>query len=363
MNYIILITVPTFFYFLDEFFNTKPRVFEKIGIVFLIILSSLRMNVGVDYFTYRAAYERMQQGYFMDDFDIGYLFLSKLSLLIGLDFSGLLLIIATMNGILLYLALKKNIFHHRWLALFFYLSYFDLFVYSLSAIRQSIAMNIIIFSIMYIYENKFLNFLLAILIASLFHWTAIMIFPMYFVYKIFLKTDLKKSMMYFTLSIPIYFFIVEGLKFLTPYLSYRFYYYLFIEDANIQKNIKMSIVYYLLLICWQLYIYKYKSDTYRKNNEKYLKILNISLINIPEIAISIFIVLKICQSLLYFGALPRLQMYFYCFIPFAAISAIGRLKKELRIFVSIILILVFVYFFYIKLQANYEYYGNFRLNI
>ncbi len=95
------------------------------------------------------------------------------------------------------LALDKLV-HKRYVGLgfFFYLSIFWLFAYN--GLRQSMAATILFFSLYYIKKRKLWHFLLVIILAMSFHKTAIIFFPVYFLFNI---KDLKREKIYLFISI------------------------------------------------------------------------------------------------------------------------------------------------------------------
>lgn len=68
------------------------------------------------------------------------------------------------------------------------------FSFQLSGIRQALAMGFCLISFEYIKQRKFWKFLFFVIIASLFHKTALAVIPMYFV--AYLKIDLKNFLLY-----------------------------------------------------------------------------------------------------------------------------------------------------------------------
>lgn len=75
---------------------------------------------------------------------------------------------------------------------------------SMSQIRQYIAWSICLFSIKYIMENKFIRFILTIMLAMLFHVSAIVFIPLYFISKI--RFTLSKGVKLAILCSPIFIF-------------------------------------------------------------------------------------------------------------------------------------------------------------
>lgn len=64
---------------------------------------------------------------------------------------------------------------------------FGLFFYSMNFVRQFIAAVILLYAIRYIHSGSFLRYLLVVLFASAFHWSALLMIPFYFILKIRLE--------------------------------------------------------------------------------------------------------------------------------------------------------------------------------
>lgn len=351
MNYIILIGIPTFLYMIESRFKTEIHLFEKIGIAFLVVFSSLRVNVGVDYKIYLSAFQNFSQGMFeYDSFEVGFVLLNRLVIELGGSFHVLLLLIAGINGVFLYLSLKE-LPKLRWLALFAYLSYFDLYVYSLAAMRQSIALSIFMFSIKYIKSGNLVKYISFILLATSFHWTAIMMLPFYFIYRYLTTVTLKKNLMYLIGSILGYAVGISSLIAIASIFSYKIYYYLALNNANddVGKNVFFTVGYIAMLFLWMFFVYKYPLVSEKQK------------ITIYELSISFFLILKVWQNIHYLAALPRLQMYFYCLVPFAIVLFVIRFEKKSQVFMIIVIIVLLCAQFYWKIQINYEFYGEFNL--
>jgi transmembrane protein EpsG len=94
------------------------------------------------------------------------------------------------------------------------------FTFSMTALRQTIAIAIILFSYNYLKEKKLLGFLILVLIASTFHYSAIVFLPFYFISKI------KVTRLYMFLSIPIivvtFLFREPIFKFLSTLSGYNY---------------------------------------------------------------------------------------------------------------------------------------------
>lgn len=147
-------------------------------IMFLVLFYGIRYMYGNDYEPYSLIFKELnsypslsimfsQLGYERGWIILNYLFSP-------LGFEGVVFIQTfIIFGTIGWLYAKYIPARDRWMALFFYLFITELMLISLSAMRQSVAMAIICFCIPFIIDKKFLKSIVVILVASLFHTTAL----------------------------------------------------------------------------------------------------------------------------------------------------------------------------------------------
>lgn len=70
--------------------------------------------------------------------------------------------------------------------------YLTFYAFSLNGLRQAIAMSLLLFAYQYIYEENFKKYLIVILVAAGFHYSAILFLFLYFIYHYIRKSDHKK---------------------------------------------------------------------------------------------------------------------------------------------------------------------------
>lgn len=155
------------------------RVGMIISFVILFLIAALRKDVGIDYGVYSnlqfpstlaGNYETVEP-------------LSTLIILLGDFLGGYQVIFALFHLIILSLVIT-SIYQNtpnKTLALFF-LFFTGYYNASLNLMRQSISIAIFLFSLKFIEERKLFKFLVCMIFAFLFHKTAIMYVPLYFLY-------------------------------------------------------------------------------------------------------------------------------------------------------------------------------------
>lgn len=116
------------------------------------------------------------------DFEIGYFILTKLCGFLHFSPTAFLFVLS----ILIYVPLFKYIYRnssHPYISVLTYFA-FGFLSYSLGIFRQFIAIGIILSALRFIEERKFWKYLIAVLFAMLFHLTAFIALPLYFLVKI-----------------------------------------------------------------------------------------------------------------------------------------------------------------------------------
>ncbi len=190
--------------------NRRKRNFLILACIELILIASLRAgSVGADTETYLLGLENYKNISFLEiftaplvfpfDFESGYFFLTKVCAFLQFPPNLFLALIA----LLIYIPVFKYIYQHSEDACMSILAYiaFEIFSYSLGIFRQMIATGIIISGIKYIQDRKLFKYIVTVVIAMLFHVTAIIALPLYFL----VRLNWKNKIWFFTV------FILEGI--------------------------------------------------------------------------------------------------------------------------------------------------------
>lgn len=179
--------------FISRIFKQKAStkivsyIFSIIAFTSMLVISGLRYYVGTDYSTYKNIYDTINTTDIESSVsEIGYYFLNKFIYTINSD--SQMIFIATSFIILLLIFITVNKYCDKFeLALYLYITLFHFYA-SFNVIRQYIAIAITFYAVRYIIEHKFYKYLIAIIIASSFHTTAIIMIPFYFICKIKMDT-------------------------------------------------------------------------------------------------------------------------------------------------------------------------------
>ncbi len=201
----------------------------------MILFAGFRaLTIGADTSTYLNAltyYKSLPQGEILSaklvypfDFEIGYFFLTKLCAYLNFSSTMFLLLIATMT----YVPLITFVYKYSKNPLISVLVYFafGLFAYSVGLFRQMIALSICLCAVPYIRKRKLIQYLLLCAFASLFHLSALIMIPFYFLnYLDLRKNKTKFYILVIVLEILCFIFarsiIIEILKNFKLYAGYE----------------------------------------------------------------------------------------------------------------------------------------------
>lgn len=172
----------------------EKRIFEISVLLLLCIISGTRYNLGgTDYFVYKKAYSvvpmirdfnfaNIQNVYGTFGMEKGYLFLNSLVKTMGLNFYGFTLLHSVIFYSCMYIGLKRYTKNFNYfLVVFLYKMFFyDTFI----SMRQSISMAIFFIAVQFIEKRKPIKYFALCILAFLFHNSAIILFPLYFINRI-----------------------------------------------------------------------------------------------------------------------------------------------------------------------------------
>lgn len=170
-------------------FDTKKKVLPSYffiipSFVLLFIISAFRGDFTTDYTNYTVLFKKINWFGFSDvfaifDHEVGFLFLNRL---IGVFTDNAVYLFAITTFIILFG------FYHQfnkysvniWLSILMFVTVGSYYA-SFNITRQILAVAIIFMGSRYLYERKFFKYLGVALVASLFHMTALIMVPFYFI--------------------------------------------------------------------------------------------------------------------------------------------------------------------------------------
>lgn len=198
------------------------KIFFVLAPLPLVTLSFMRKNVGTDYSGYLDYYYIIQQNM---NIELEYLYkvINIISEKIFHEFYGVLLISAFITNYFIFYGMKKYLNRYCICGVFSYMLLYYLSTYN--GVRQWISVSIIFWAYHYIETEEKWKYVIACIIASLFHQTAIVCVLFYFVkYLKFNRFSPKKFLYYGALVFsPLYMPAMISIVtrvFLSQYLGY-----------------------------------------------------------------------------------------------------------------------------------------------
>jgi EpsG family len=251
-----------------------------IAISIPILLASFRYAVGTDYFNYMRAFNQARYISFTEYidsnliFEFGNFLVKKLAAFFN-SYGVLLGIYSSLTIIFIYIALKE---HKNKIPIGIGLFIFFCIYYpsSLNLMTQFVAISIVAFSLKYVFKKEFLKFSITLFIAALFHTTALIVFPIYFLWDK-KKSDLANNWR-ITLSIIICVLIAFNYQTVLEYLS---------QIGNFQQYGTYAIentrgenrdIYFKLLLLFIVILFRKPLIKYDKRNKLYILLILLALI-------------------------------------------------------------------------------------
>ncbi|MGL5190352.1 MAG: EpsG family protein [Cetobacterium sp.] len=324
------------FLFYTIFFTED--IYEKqilmIPLVILIFYNGGRLNVGgYDYHVYKYFYELpySQNPY---SYEKLFVILRDFSKFIGLNYNFFLFFLSLIFNFTIY-KLFTTYSTQPTLSFLIYLSTFY-YWHNFTIIRNFIAILIFWISLKYILEKKLLIYICLVTIACLFHKTAIVLYPLYFI----LNYKFTKKLLIFIFSLAL---LINPLSYLIFRLNISFLG--LSERLNRYSHI---IEYGNFFEFSELFLLVFISLFFIKNiSEKEMLFINLNII-----ALFIFI------SFYRFAIILRFLEYFrfgvFITIPFIISKIENKFIKNL-IFIAILFYLTFKYYHTINAYAIYNY--------
>lgn len=254
--------------------NSKEKIiiFSLLGIGIPILLSSVRYKVGTDYNNYLDYYTIYSQLSFNEILKYGSEFLFILIIKIAHIFEEPQIMFAITAFLTVFITYKAilNKKEKLSISLMFALYIFLYYMYSLNIIRQALAVAIIFYSYRYILQNDFKKFLLMIIVATLFHTTAILFLPFYFIVP--KKNEKNKKIMFIVRIMVILMVLIVTVNFnrtiniLSNIEGFnRFIIYNVSKTQGQNKQIIINTIMLFIFI-----LYKKSLKEYDENNKTYL---------------------------------------------------------------------------------------------
>lgn len=287
--YIIMFLLSVFFITrVDKIYNAK-KISEKkykiitysvLGLVIPILISGLRYEVGTDYYTYTNLYKQC--------IDLNYIQVSKKGVEVTFYIIAKMASIFNTHQLLFVIYsiitigfIYKSIFDKREkisISLCFFLYLFLEFTTSMNIIRQAAAIAIIAYAYKYIEDRKIVKFAFFTILATLFHTTALLVLPFYFILvkpKKYKKNTKVYRILFTILIIVILLDYERIILFLSNSIPIFSKFGTYIEG---EKNTRNLVVIQKIILLMTLLPFRKKMIKYNEKNELYYFLLIIDLL-------------------------------------------------------------------------------------
>jgi hypothetical protein len=291
------------------FKNKGLKTFAYFGI---FLFSALRYEVGYDYEAY---YRIIKTGELLDTLKNEYFsfLLLKTSNILG--FEQLFFIFTSVLILLPLIYTTKKYSYREGISMIMFFTFPLFFFNSLSIVRQFVAISITLLTIKEVKERNFLKFLIIIITAFLFHNSALIFLPIYFLYTLKIKNIFYIIIFLVASSLkPI---LLTVSKFLFPE-----YYISYIKNIGDQTggNISFYIIFalFFIIIIFRKKIIKNKIHNYFLNN--------------------LFFGIILYYLLLDYGHAWRISLYFIIYVIYLLPNLFLLYKKEIKYLLYILFI-------------------------
>lgn len=335
MIYLLTFNLSTFLVALQKIFKSKlmKRLLSLISAMILIIVLGFRYYVGTDYGSYVLIFNNISVLNFQEllayhDTEIGHNILCKIICDLGFDYKVLFLVYAVLTVYFLYrimnkMKLNKFIFISTFI--------FMIFPYSFNIMRQVLAIVLVMYSFMHLFENKNIRSLLFLILAIMFHKPAIVLIPIYLCHLFVKNKKMRNALMIVIYSLIVALFLSNILNLVNIDALSRYTSYLDMSEFDYRLIFTTIIKQIPIILILYLFRREFKEDN--KDNYTYIAIFIIGFI---------FLVLGAVNP-----TLNRLSLYFTAFNAIIMGKALNRNGITIvKILFYIYLVIYFLYQFY-----------------
>ena len=187
------------------FNDTKGKLICILIGIQLFVISAIRVDTGFDFDDYKNIFLEISnlsiKNFLTFPIEKGYELLNAIIAVFTQNFQWVVIITSFLTIFLLTIVIYQYSKYYT-LSFLLYIPFF--YFFTLSGVRQGLALSISLMSFRFLKEKKFFKYLLVILLAASFHYTALVMIPAYFVLNI--KLDWKRMSVIGALAFLIYLF-------------------------------------------------------------------------------------------------------------------------------------------------------------
>lgn len=192
--------------------------------IILVLFAGFRANVvGTDtnnYISMFIAKSNQEQSIFEieGNIEIGYLFLQQVAYFVSTKYWSILTLIALISVIPTYYVVRE-LTQNVIISIFIYVT-LGIYLLFFNAGRQGISVAISTVGLLYILDRSLVKYLICIFIASLFHKTALIMIPFYFI--IILPFSTKRVLLFLVIGFLAFYFLSTILSSISPDVESRY---------------------------------------------------------------------------------------------------------------------------------------------
>lgn len=314
--------------------NVKSDLFFYLSFFTLTLFSGLRFDVGVDFMFYNQMFEDFKNDSALFLFEPANMMIINIINMLSIDYQVIFFIysVIIMFGVFYFI---KKLSPLKELSILLFVTVGIFYFSTFNGIRQWAAISIGLIAIVKLIEKKHIQFLILVILATLFHLSALLLFIFIFFKIRFSKFYLIGIFLASIISIKFFIFLINNTK-------YSIYLDLLRFDS--QGNSLLLMIYILALV-YTLLFFKY----FNKNN--ILNTSEIVLLNMNLMSILVLIIGYIMK--IDFLSLMRVNMYFQMQLIILIPMIIYKLKNPQIRFMLMYLGVVFLFvYFFITIYKN-----------
>lgn len=287
----------------------------RLALIFtpIFIFLSLRYNYGNDYPGYLSLFNEIASLYEMNydpelwRAEVGWLFLNRL--FIDYGFFTMIAFTAFLNCVVYAKFILDTVPEkYYWLAIYIYICVPENLLVQASAMRQCLAILLFLFSFQFIVKKNIVKYCLVIALASLFHSSALLLFPVYFV--VYLHSENTKRMipLFMVIYFSLFFYSDMIISFLQDMLisdQFEVFERYSVYDDKGSFGSGFGILFFGFYLYLLLYYYSQQSE----NGKLTFKLAIISIYLIPlSIEVAMLIRVNFYFSVFSIAAIPLLAI-------------------------------------------------------
>jgi len=340
----IFIYLYALFALIVSFTNKKNNLFYMgLLTIVLVFISGFRYGVGMDYHPYEWV-----MGAIINDGNvhtrIGYRSFVLLLDSLGFSYQAIFFTMAFVT-VSLFMMFYYRYSKYPLLSSFLFVTMPILYLYTMNSARQFLAAGIFTIGLKYIIERNLFPYLITIIIASLFHKSAILLLPLYFI------LHKKASILLYLITAIFYFSILLFAEPIAKYVGISLSYFYFYE------NIAVSLKAYVFLFIF-LFVYLLK--------DKLIKVDRINTVFINMLFIAILI--SFTPVISNFPTVPilRLNTYFLFVIPIVMANILYVLSNRTLKYLFLITLVSLSSMYYLNtllLKGDYYKLTPYKMNV